>query len=529
MPSFATMIDQAFDPSVAALQRPAIRGHRLAAMKRLRVPAAISVCMALASCAGPAQVSDPLSDLRNPKLSAPVREKAIRQSWEQAQAGTLDKTAVREDLKTVAWSRHWLLPHRLAALKALLSDTDPKGAADTRDMVRLMLPREQEPAVTALLAQTVADRGWAEAVPSLVRSLSQPLNGVPDRERPEAAAIAKLRPGEPLERIVYQVFLNPPEEGGAFGLVSADRVRADAWNLLARLDSSGAIRTSLLNEDEAKSGPVDDIRVGLRELHVIPVTGEELQWLFSLRSGKSDEHRQWWDETSRAVATLDAKKVGVLQMRNLEAIRWAAVYRTDWLAAERQQLLSELKRRLDGRKFYRRSSNNSERRRPSPEGLKDWQDKLSWGDVLTILVADEGLKQKDLLTSIFAQVEMDRADETSEYGGLFRTGLESDHSTGPAFSALLFPPRPGARKGDNEFIASSDMLAQGDHALAHYHFHVQETRNGQFAGPSSNDLLYAARYGRMCMVFTSVTSRALDVDLYTPDGAVLDLGEVVKP
>lgn len=481
----------------------------------------------LASCAGTTQPSDPLSDLRNPKLGPAARERAIQQSWADAQSGKLDRIAVREDLKTVAWSRHWILSHRLAALNCLLSDTEPKGAADTRDMVRLMLPREQEPAITAILAKTAAEREWKETVPALVRSLSQPLNGVSDRDRPEAAAIAKLNPGPPLERVVYDVFLNPPEEGGS--IVSSDKVRSDAWNLLARLDTNGSIRTKFLEGDDGKSGPTDDIRAGLRDLHVIPVTGEELEWLFALRSGKSDDHRRWWDETSRAVATLDVARVGTLQMRHLEPVRWAWVHHTDWLAADRATLLSELTNRFKGRKVFRRSTDANERFRPPPERLEDWKNKLPWGDLLSVLVVDEALKHPDLASSIFAQVDMDRDDETSEYGGLLRTGQESDHALPPGFTAVLFPPRPGARKGDKEFVTSSDMLLQGDHALAHYHFHVQNRNNGSFAGPSSNDLLYAARYGRTCIVFTSVASNILDADLYTPDGAVLDLGEVRKP
>lgn len=483
----------------------------------------------LASCAGPTQSQDPLSDLRNPKLGPKAREEAIQKAWVQGQAGKLDRTAVREDLKTVAWSRHWILAHRLAALNALLSDTEPKGAADTRDMVRLMLPREQEPAITELLAKTAAEREWKETVPALVRSLSQPLSGVPDRKRPEAAAIAKLCPGQELERVVYDVFLNPPDEGGAFGIVPADRVRSDAWNLLARLDTSGTLRTKLLETDDGKGGPTEDLRAGVRELRIIPVTGEELQWLISLHSGKTDEHRAWWEETSRAIGTLDKERTGVLQMRHLEPIRWASVHHVEWLSADRAALLAELQSRLSGRKVFRRSVVGSERFRPPPERLEDWKTKLPWGDLLCILVCDEALKSKELIGTIFAQTDMDREDETSEYGGLFRSYSAPDRAAPLTVTAVLYPPRPGSRRGDTEFIASPDMLAQGDHSLAHYHFHVQDTRNGAYSGPSANDLLYAARYGRTCLVFTSLSSTTLDVDLYTPDGAVIDLGAVRKP
>jgi hypothetical protein len=52
---------------------------------------------------------------------------------------------------------------------------------------------------------------------------------------------------------------------------------------------------------------------------------------------------------------------------------------------------------------------------------------------------------------------------------------------------------------------------------------------GRLAGPSDGDILYAADSGRTCLVFTSVASDTLNVDLYTPNGAVIDLGMIVAP
>src|ERR1043165_971823 len=211
---------------------------------------ALVVVVWLGGGAHQAPPSDPLSDIQNPKLGVQAKDKAIRQAWAMAQQGKLDGIAVREDIKTISWSRHWTVSLRLAAIEALLSDTDPAGQADTRNMVRLMLPREPEPRVIEVLSMTAADRGWQEATPALVRSLSQPQPGLADRERPEAGAIAKLNPGKPLERIGLDLFLDPPEEGGAFGLVPAERVRMDAWHLLGRLDRDGTLRRKLLAEGE---------------------------------------------------------------------------------------------------------------------------------------------------------------------------------------------------------------------------------------------------------------------------------------
>ena len=58
---------------------------------------------------------------------------------------------------------------------------------------------------------------------------------------------------------------------------------------------------------------------------------------------------------------------------------------------------------------------------------------------------------------------------------------------------------------------------------------AQDPRNAEYAGPSPNDLAYAARYGRNCLVLTSVSVDAVDIDYYQPDSVTLDLGEIRKP
>jgi hypothetical protein len=478
----------------------------------------------LVACTGPRRVSDPLSDLKDPRLSESRRVGAIEAAWADAEAGKIDRAAVREDLKTVAWSASWPARMRMTALEALAGDTDPQGLADTREMIRLMLPREPDPRVVSFLCGVAVRNGWAEVTPALVRSLSR-RGGVPDAERPEYRAIVQLNPGRTVERVVYAVFLDPPKGEPAFGMIPADKVRADAWDLLTRLDVTGSIRAELINSGEAV-GPIQDMRAALRDLRTLPLTGDELNWLVSLRDTRDPRHGAWWQETASAVARLDPSNTTKLQMRHLEPIRWASVHKPDWLSASRAQLLEEVRARLEGRQFHRRSRRELERVRPQPERLKDWQETLSWADCLSILVIDEGLRDPELRRALFAQAAMDRDDTTAEYGGLLRTDADAPPGAGAGFSVVLYPPRPGMRQGDTQFVASTDMIAQSDHALAHYHLHAQDPRNAEYAGPSPNDLAYAARYGRNCLVLTSVGVDALDIDYYQPDSVTLDLGEI---
>jgi hypothetical protein len=478
------------------------------------------LALLLSSACARQRAQDPIADLHNPRLSVSARERAIAKSWQLVQSGQVDRTAVREELKTIAWSRHWALTLRLAALNTLISD--PEGREDTRNMIRLMLPRESSSEVAGFLSDTAAANNWTETTPALVRSLSMSRPGVPDRERPEAVAITKLNPGVPLERLVYKVFQNPPDDSGAFSLIAPDRIRADAWSLLRRLDTDGKLRATLVSTDEATDGPAAIIRAGLQDFRVIPETGDELAWLVSLRSTRSPAHQEWWSATATVIAALDQTRTGPLAIRHLEPIRWAAAHHAEWLNATREGLLSELASRFEGRKRRPRTEREPGQPKPAVQTLDTWRDSLSWGDCVSILVTDEALRRRDIASALFAQAAMDKDDRTAEYGGLLR-------AEGSSFNIVLFPPRPGSRRGDNEFVASIDMFGQGDHALAHYHFHAQDTHNASFAGPSAGDLAYADRYGRLCLVFTWTSTDVLNADLYTPEGAVIDLGEVSRP
>ncbi|MFI4871929.1 MAG: hypothetical protein ACIARQ_08970, partial [Phycisphaerales bacterium JB061] len=121
----------------------------------------------------------------------------------------------------------------------------------------------------------------------------------------------------------------------------------------------------------------------------------------------------------------------------------------------------------------------------------------------------------------------DRNDKTTEYGGIVRISILPNEPD--IYVAALYAPKPVMRENDNSFVASPEMLMDSTTALAHYHYHVQSLRNGRYAGPSDGDMMYAARYGRACLVFTALDEETLGVDLYQPDGVVLDLGEIKRP
>ncbi len=478
---------------------------------------------------------NPLLDVRNPELLARDRVAAAERAWAEVESGVRARERTREAFKSLAWSGSTDESVRLTLIRLLMSDTTEAGSADSLGMARLMLPTERSPQVTRVLAQAAVDRGWVEVIPALVRSYARFSMEVDDRDRIEGRAIAQLRPGVAVEESVYAVFLRPSdafrEQREASVLRAEDRTRDDAWTLLSRLDTDGRVRARLVGgeiPDDADPESVADVgtlRAGLGELGVLPRTGAELAWLRQLHRNADPEIRArnaaWWSEAAGTVGRLSAEQRRGLELRHIEAVRWAGATRPGWLRASRHALLDELGHRLSGRKHHRRDADRG--RRARSERLSDWADRMSWGDAVTALAVDEAVASDRVREQIFQQAELDRQDTSTEYGGVIDLADDGGHR------AVLFRPRARDRVSDERFVASSDMIRFSDLALAHYHLQVQRKRLSGQAGPSDGDLLYAAESGRTCLVFTSVASDTLNVDLYTPDGVILDLGLVTAP
>lgn len=531
-------------PSAASSSWP-IRRHAfelgsaatLPAMTRNRaVLALVAAAATFAGCASesPRRGSSPLTDLRNPALSASTRVEAVDALWGQTRPGTPDRAAARKTMKDLAWSQATPLDLRLKIMRTLLDDTDAEGAADAREMARLMLPSENSRTMVALLSDTAARRGWEEFIPPLVRSFKRPVPEVRDEERAERTALVALRPNQPVESTVFDVFLNPPKMEQIYGVDFQTRLRADAWDLLGRLDADGRIRTGLLGaltnpqSNEPNDRVLADLRACINDLRCLPITGDELKWLQSLRNEKDAANRQWWTQARNAIAELHetgSSRIGELALRHAEPIRWAAVHKPEYLGKTREELRAELAQRFSRRSHNTRSTDQPKIGRPYTEMLSQWDDALCWADILTMLVIDDAARSPEVVAAFFQQAELDRKDETTEYGGVLRT----IDLTGSGFIAMLYPPRPSQRLGDRQFVASDDMIAGSDRALAHYHFHAQSVRNRTYAGPSWSDLEYARRLGRSCIVVTSIGSNTMGIDYYQPNGAIIDMGEITRP
>lgn len=487
---------------------------------------------ALTCCApGRGLSGDPVLDMNNSDLSPAVRAEAVRLAWDEALTGAAAREATRESIRALIWQRSAPSEVRVSAAESLVRGATPGEEADAQRLFALRLPTETDWPVIEKICEIAAERGWEGMTPALVRSLSRKVTEPADGDRPERHALLRIHPDRDLADIVFDVFLTPAVgEGVSRDL--AERARRDAWALMERVDPDGIRRAELLSEHSGTT-PDDpmlaDLLAAASDLRVTPVTSSELEWLRTLRDRSDPRNAVWWREASEAIAALNDEQRRGLALRHAEPVRWASIHRSRWLSASREQLHAELEQRLRPRRVYQRTAERFGTSPAVPERLRDWRDELVWADLLTILIIDEAVREPHTVEAMFEQVERDRADTSTEYGGILAAvdAWPPESGAVPAqagFHIVLYPPRPAQRLGPNRFVASEQMMLDSRRALAHYHYHAQRIRNRDYAGPGPGDHEYAATHRRSCIVVTSIGSNELNVDYFQPGGAVIDLG-----
>lgn len=522
----------------------------------------------MSGCAS-APITDPITEAQNPKRSPVQRLEALRQAWADVDAGRIQAAAVRPETKDIAWSPASAPGLRMEAFELLMRNPSAEELEDTRRMIKLRLPRETNPAVVAYLCGVVAEREWTDASPAVVRAWSQPMGALSDEKRPERRALESLHPGRDARDVVMGVFLDPREPGDEVADQAAAakspteansrteradeiadrhrRVRADAWTVLDRLDPDGTFRLRAIEDptvtpSESSKATWVALKAGWSDLHALPRTGDEVAWLVQLHDDASEQGRAWWSAARAAAALVKTKQAREhphgFDLRHLEPMRLRNASNSSWADRTSDDLKAEIAAAIADRETYRRDKRDGSdfTSEPIDDRFQTWRSGLSWADAMTIQVIDEALQAPETAEELFRQVALDREDRGTEYGGALAaitssaTGISPQTERGETrFKWTMYVPRAGARESDEKFIAPMDMLNQTARSLAHYHFHVQRPRNSEYAGPSGGDLDYAKRHGRTCLVFTSIGEDVLNADIYFPNGAVIDLGEIRRP
>ncbi|MGD9690282.1 MAG: hypothetical protein AB7K52_12850 [Phycisphaerales bacterium] len=486
---------------------------------------ALATCvfaLVLASCAGRGPV-DPADQARNAGTDVPTRVAAVDELWARDRA--TDHEGARESLKRLAWQAGITAQVRVRAIQLLVADPADENHADSRNMLRLMLPTEPNMLVITAISRAAEQGGWSDLTPALIRSYSRKTDPPPDPQRPERAALLAIHPGKSIEQIAFDQFLAPLVGAGA-ELDRSTKARAAAWELLSRLDADGSRRAQLLaGHSGASDHPaINDLRACAADLRCIPLTAAQLDWLAALRDFRDPStapaRQAWWQEAAACVAALPADRLEGWALRHVAPLAWARAHRPDLLSLDRAALASALREQFRGRAIAVRGDAD----RGGGELFADRAGTLCWGELLAIAVADLAVRDPAVATALAGQVQRDRADTSTEYGGIL--GWARASSGGGAWRALLYTPRPGQRGGDNQFTPPPEMLAEGARDPFHYHFHVQRDENRDYAGPGPGDLQFADAHGRANLVFTTIRTGVLNADYYAAGGVIVDLGHV---
>ena len=424
---------------------------------------------------------------------------------------------VRESLKDIVFRINDPQPMRIAAMRTLAMD-DANRANTVRVLMRT-LPLEARArnwGMIEAVGEEAAARGWNELAPAFVASWAREVRGVDDEERPERVALMALTGSRDLTETVFDAAVMERQDG------ATARAQRDAvYALLCRLDPEG-VRTAALLVSMDDRGSVDPVFIALTEaarvLSELPRTPEQLGWFAALAESNASELDGWLQIAERFGASTGS----AMSLRHLPALAYTDERAPHRLTMDGPGLRRTLEERLAGRRHWFRTKGSMAGARR--ELLRDWRDALSVSDLLVLHAAIDAVDDAGGYAALTRALEIDRVDTSTEYGGLVRF-----ENAGSAFRWIVYPPRGTERFGDERFVASAEMIAAQPTALFHFHMQVQRAENEDFAGASTEDVAYAARWGRACLVLTSVSEGVLNADYYQPNGARVDLGEIVLP
>jgi len=479
----------------------------------------------LSGCAGSNAGPEPIAKMLDTDAHSRTRLRAIDRTWDAVAAGEIEREQAREMLKKVAWSRSTYWSTRVAAIDALMRDTE--NLDDTRAMFALLVPTERVGEVLDRIGRISVQQGWTNVAPAFVRAWDRNTEEVRiDDDRPEPRVLRALFADQTLTTTLFQVFRG--DFSAEAGVRFSERDRRAAWGLLVRTATDDREIQELLSRIDSADRDSDPlmwaVAQGAMRFGAIPQTGEQVAWVERLLL--RPENSAFIKEAESVVGRLSEEQRQSWQLRHLSGAVWASRFAPERLTATRAELLGQLEREISGREHFFRDRTDTAWQ--GGESLSEWRGKMVWGDVLLALIAAEAVRTRssewrEVHADLFAQADADHTDTSTEYGGI------TVWDEGGRLDFRLFPPRANSRFGDDRFVASREMIEASDGALFHYHFHVMRQRNADYAGPSHDDFEYARLQGRSCLVLTFITENRLNVDYYQPGGVRVDLGTIDRP
>ncbi|MCX5658174.1 MAG: hypothetical protein NTW19_00445 [Planctomycetota bacterium] len=451
---------------------------------------------ALGGCVTP-HFEDPINVMTSTQAYPEKRRAAAAQARQEMPADPRRIAA----LKTILWDGHFPAEEQTTALNELVALDEAQFRKDVAQRILLIDHYEVLEKIFAL----AVDRQWQEFTPTAVRHYARPIHGMADANRPERAVIEKLNPGKTVEQVVFEVFINRPGEMKA-------EAQGAAWELINRLNPRESVVAAMAQAPET-SPMVIDLKAAAADLHAVPINREGVLWLSYLRD---PARRAWWDRAKALVARLSPEQLNGLELRHLPTL---LVADDATLGMTRRDLSLAVRRSLADAEHHMLAPSFDGQDRDYPQSFNEWEAKLTWADLACIRVIAGAVADRAVVQSFFAQADEDLLDETTEYGGAL---LVQEQGGQTRFAAKLF--KPMVRRSDARYLAPPALIESLYTGVAHYHFHAQRQKNKEYAGPGRGDQELAGRLNFNFLVLTFIDHERLNIDFYTPKGAVVDLG-----
>jgi hypothetical protein len=411
-------------------------------------------------------------------------------------------------LQRMLWSPGYTNDARHEALRRLYkADKD-----ETIRNIRQQLPRLENWTWLTALCEWIADEEIHELEEALISSWSIP-NALfrVEVERPEYLALVKLV-GE--DEILDTIFES---------LVSSNKAwkqgyRTRCWELLHRLAERERLVDLLSSEQIASDDSfLLDLKKAMVDFGIVPHRREEILWIRELAK---PEYEDFWNEGIATLQELDNERRSDIEMRDLPiAVSLRRHSEPGDLSRTTEEIIREISSKIRNQKhYYEQEGGGSFDARN--ELLATHTHRLTWGDAIAMEIALKALEVPQVRSHIFEYADRDYLDKTTEYGGVIALDKKG------RFEILEFEPE--IRHHDRRFNASQDMFDAAYTALFHFHFHAQERRNGDHAGPGLGDKNYATNTRANCLVFTFVNKDSLNVDYYRHHDVVVDLGTISR-
>ncbi|MBF0107058.1 MAG: HEAT repeat domain-containing protein [Deltaproteobacteria bacterium] len=145
-------------------------------------------------------------------------------------------------------------------------------------------------------------------------------------------------------------------------------------------------------------------------------------------------------------------------------------------------------------------------------------EELSAVEIIKVQTLLEHFSNQRAVDTLCEMMERDISDKETEYGGQINLTPEGKISFEEARTQLEL--------GDGTYLPTFESLKETTNDFGSFHFHALSQNQKLFAGPSSTggDLSASAHSNADGVVITPVGKNSFNVDYYTPDGKVIDVG-----